>query len=63
MKRSGYDLADEVVCMGLGDADIVDPAELGFEILRHVVDEDVAVDILGLPLKAALEQQVYSMLR
>lgn len=49
------DLADEVVFVGFGDTHVVDRADLRIEVFRNVVDEDVAVDLLGLAFEAALE--------
>lgn len=51
-------LANEVVLVSLGDADVIDRTDLRLEIVRHVVDENIAVDVLGLALEAALEQQI-----
>ena len=39
--------ADEVVFVGFGDLDVVDLADLGVEVVGHVIDEDVALDLVG----------------
>src|SRR4051794_37627916 len=52
------DLANEIVFVGLGDLDVVDSAYLRFETFRDVVDQYVAVDLLGLALEAALVEEV-----
>ena len=48
-------LPDQIILMRLGDLDVVDRTDLGVEVFGHVVDEDVAVDFLGLAFEAALE--------
>jgi hypothetical protein len=53
-----HDLADEVIFVGLGDADVVDIADLRFKIFGHVVDQNVAVDLLSLSLQPPLKQEI-----
>ena len=51
-------LPDQIILMRLGDLDVVDRTDLGVEVFGHVVDEDVAVDFLGLAFEAALEEEI-----
>lgn len=56
-RLSNY-LAYQIVLVSFGDSHIVDLTQSGFKIFGHVVDQDVAVDILRLALKAALKEQI-----
>ena len=42
--------------MRLGDLDVVDRADLRFEIFGHVVDKDVAIDLLRLAFTLAVRR-------
>ena len=44
--------------MGLGDADVVDGADPWLELVWNVIDEDVAVDLLGLSLETTLKKEI-----
>ena len=48
--------------MGFGDLDVVDLTDAGVEAVGDVVDEDVAVDLMGLALEPALKEQVRFLL-
>src|SRR5436190_13919433 len=56
-KRSD-DLAHQVVFVGLGYLYVVNFTDMRFKAVRNVVDQNIAVDFLGLSFKPPLEKEI-----
>jgi hypothetical protein len=54
----GNDFADQIIIVSFGNAHLVKVADFRCKIFRHIVDQDIAVNFLGLALCSSLKEKI-----